>query len=322
MEDAKKNIPPQRRSALGRGLSAILPGAEELREHSTTFNNPGGEITPPAEATAPTGAAVGTVAELPIAAIETNPGQPRTYFDETALNELADSIRLHGVIQPITVRKLAEGSYQLISGERRLQASRRLGRDTIPAYIRQTDSDDMLALALIENVQREDLNPLEVALAYKRLMEECNLTLEAVGDRVGKKRATVNNYVRLLKLPPEIQSALRDNRISMGHARALISVDNPVHQLGIFKKIVNEDLSVRETEALVAAIGSAEKPKPEKAPKAPPTPFEIQLRSLTRDLENRFNTRVQIDAKPEGPGEIRLKFYTPDDLNRLLELLK
>lgn len=303
MEDKKKA--PEKKMSLGRGLSAILgPGANSDGSPS------------------PQKAPVASVNEIPLAAIEVNPFQPRVHFDEDALQELADSIREHGLVQPITVRRLSEGSYQLISGERRLQASRRLGLEQIPAYIRTANDEEMLELALIENIQRQDLNPVEIAVGYKRLMEECKLTLEEVGDKVGKKRSTVNNYLRLLKLPPAIQTALKEGVLSMGHARALISVDNPLIQLDIFNEILTKELSVRQVEALVNEIGRP-KEKEEAPAKAKPETHAraLALRDVEKRLEKHLGTRVSIAQKPDGSGEIKLRFFSEDELNRLLEVL-
>ncbi len=210
--------------ALGRGLSALLSDTptEEKLETEVAAPNALNEAN-------------GAINEIPVAEIETNPFQPRQYFDEEALNELADSIKVHGIIQPITVRRMARHQYQLISGERRFQASKRAGLQKIPAYVRTANDQQMLEMALIENIQRENLNPVEIALSYQRLISECNLRQEELGERVGKNRSTVTNYLRLLKLPPDIQIALRDNKISMGHARAIINVENADSQLYIFK---------------------------------------------------------------------------------------
>lgn len=288
-----------KRGGLGRGLSAIL---EDAVQES-------GAAAPEA----------GTINEVPLAFIEPNPFQPRTHFDPDALQELADSIKALGVIQPITVRRLSPDAYQIISGERRFQASKIAGLSVIPAYVRTADDEQMLEMAIVENVQRQDLNPIEIGLAYKRLMDECRLTIEQTAEKVGKKRPTVNNYLRLLRLPPEIQAGLKENKISMGHARALISVDNPLVQLSIYKDVVEKDLSVREVEERVKSIG--ESPKTEKKAPAPSTPFDLQIKSVRENLESRFQTRVQVNAKPDGNGEIKLKFYSMEDLNRLLELL-
>src|SRR6187431_2384709 len=229
-----------KKKALGRGLNALLSDSnlEERLEvdipiSSSTTSSPSG----------------GTL-EISLTHIEVNPFQPRTHFDQESLQELAESIKVHGIIQPITVRRLARDQYQLISGERRFQASKLAGLKSIPAYVRSADDQQMLEMALIENIQRENLNAIEIALSYQRLISECNLKQDELGERVGKNRTTVTNYLRLLKLPPDIQIAVRDNLLSMGHARAIINVENHEQQLYIFKKIVEEDLSVRKVEEL------------------------------------------------------------------------
>lgn len=298
-----KNI---RKGALGRGLDALIP-AQDTSEDRDPYPSPYVQ------------AAV-SVSEIPVDAIEANPYQPRTRFDEDALAELTESIRIQGIIQPITVRRLSEGQYQLIAGERRLIASRRAGLTAVPAYVRIADDEQMMEFALIENIQRQDLNPLEIAIAYKRLMDECSLVIEQVGEKVGKKRSTVNNYLRLLKLPPEIQLALREERLSMGHARALLGLEDPVTQLQLFRKALEEGWSVRQVEEQVRRIeqGAAEKP----APPAPATPYELQLRELQTQLSSRYGTRVRIQTSSRGVGEIRLSFFSDDDLNRLLSLLE
>src|SRR5262245_45072076 len=232
-----------KKKALGRGLSALLSDSEADEKLEV-------DIPAPAVAVQPAGG----IAEIPIEEIEVNPFQPRTHFDQDALLELAESIRVHGIIQPITVRRLSANQYQLISGERRFQASKLADLKMIPTYVRSADDQQMLEMALIENIQRENLNAIEIALSYQRLITECNLKQDELGERVGKNRATVTNYLRLLKLPPDIQIAVRDNQLSMGHARAIINVENPEQQLYIFKKTVNEDLSVRKVEELVREV--------------------------------------------------------------------
>lgn len=288
---------------LGRGLSALLSdaGPDEAQVQEAV-------------------AAASRIDEIPVGQIETNPYQPRTHFDADALRDLAASIRQQGIIQPITVRRMAEGQYQLISGERRLQASKLAGLEAIPAYVRGANDEQMLEWALIENIQREDLNPIEVALGYKRLMEECALVLEEVGDKVGKNRSTVNNYLRLLRLPAELQAALRDQKLSMGHARALITLDDAQRQLGIFHEIVQKGLSVRQVEELVRQL---QQPKNAEAaaPKPARSPLDVQLRTLERTLEGQFGTKVVIAHKDGGGGEIRMKYFSDEDLNRLLDLL-
>lgn len=257
---------------------------------------------------------------VPLTSIETNPFQPRTHFDKEALEELAESIRVQGIIQPVTVRQLSEGKYQLISGERRFQASKLAGLEEIPAFVRKANDQQMLEMAIIENIQRESLNSLEIALSYQRLLAECNLKQEELGDRVGKKRATVNNYLRLLKLPPEIQAGVRDGLVSMGHARALINVPHIEDQLSLFSKIIREQWSVRQVEDAVRRL--AEEPESSSSPAADSTPASAALEALRQRLTSHFGTRVQIRSRKDEKGEIRIPFLSNDDLNRILDLLK
>jgi ParB family chromosome partitioning protein len=235
-----------KKKALGRGLSALLSDNSPEDKLDVDIQSPAVPQTPAQP--------VSGIAEIPIEQIEVNPFQPRTHFDQEALQELSESIKVHGIIQPITVRRLTTNQYQLISGERRFQASRLAGLKTIPAYIRSANDQQMLEMALIENIQRENLNAIEIALSYQRLISECSLKQDELGERVGKNRATVTNYLRLLRLPPDIQIAVRDNKLSMGHARAIINVENPDKQLYIFKKTLSEDLSVRKVEELVREV--------------------------------------------------------------------
>ena len=292
----------KKRNALGRGLGALL-------DDSISFEAPRSLSKPPPK----------SMGEIPLEYITANPFQPRTDFDMQALKELAESIKVQGIIQPITVRKMGNNEYQLIAGERRLQASKIAGLTSIPAYIRTANDQEMLEMALIENIQRENLNALEIAISYQRLLSECNLKQEELGDRVGKNRATVNNYLRLLKLPPDIQIGLRDKKISMGHARALINIDNIEVQLDIFRRIVKEDLSVRKAEALVRAYvtGSPEKRTKNKAAAA----NEAALKQLREKLSSHFGSKVKVNADTENRGEIRIPFVSTDDLNRILEIL-
>lgn len=287
------------RNALGRGLSALLENA------STDIT--GVEPKP-----------LNSVSEIPISQVQANPFQPREEFDETALNELADSIRVHGVIQPITVRKLGYDSYQIISGERRTRASRLAGLTTIPAYIRLADDQGMLEMALIENIQREDLNAIEIALSYKRLLDECSLNQEQLGDRVGKNRSTVNNYLRLLKLPDNIQAAIRDNTISMGHARAIINIDNPQEQQDLFTQMLEDGLSVREVENLVRQKHESKEATPKSKTKSstPDTFITYQ-----KTLSSKFDAKIKIKADEKGRGNITIPFKSQQDLKRILELL-
>jgi ParB family chromosome partitioning protein len=297
-----------KKKALGRGLSALLsdtPEDEKLEvdvPHSITATKPNTE----------------SINEISIEYIETNPFQPRTHFDQEALNELAESIKVHGIIQPITVRRLAHNQYQLISGERRYQASKLAGLKQIPAYVRTANDQQMLEMALIENIQRENLNPIEISLSYQRLLTECNLKQEELGERVGKNRTTVTNYLRLLKLPPDIQIALRDNKISMGHARAIINIDDTGTQLFIFNKIVSEDLSVRKVEELARQVMAGSKPI---AVTSTPTSQPKEIVQVQGRLSSHFGTKVSV--KSDGKkGEIRIPFLSVEDLNRILDILK
>ena len=257
-----------------------------------------------------------TVASIPVDAIEVNPFQPRNDFDEESLEELADSIRVHGLIQPITVRRLAEGQYQLISGERRWRAGKLAGLETIPAYVRLANDQEMLEMALVENIQREDLNAIEVAITYQRLIDECSLTHESLSQRVGKKRSTVTNFLRLLKLPPDIQKGLKEGLISMGHARALLGVEDFAVQSALYREIITAGLSVRETERRVQAFNQPRRP----AARKPPLP-EAYLQ-VQEQLRSRLGAKVQLKRSPKGRGQIVIPFADDEDLNRLLDLLE
>ncbi|RWU08653.1 ParB/RepB/Spo0J family partition protein [Pedobacter chitinilyticus] len=294
----------QRKTGLGKGLSALLDDNETVNA-----------VKPAVETASPATPQVGSISHISLADIETNPYQPRTEFDQVALNELADSIKVQGLIQPITVRKNGD-KYQLISGERRFRASKLAGLTEIPAYIRTADNQQMLEMALIENIQRENLNAIEVALSFQQMIDECNLKAEQLGERVGKNRTTVANYLRLLKLPPAIQASIRDNKISMGHARALISVDDEEKQLFIHQEIIDKGLSVRKVEELVRGIHQVQV----KAPvKVEAVSFEYQ--KLQNDLASKFATNVKLKVKDNGKGAIEIPFVSNDDLNRILELL-
>ncbi|MGJ3235079.1 ParB/RepB/Spo0J family partition protein [Marivirga sp.] len=295
------------RKALGRGLGALLEDSNTDQKSSNKENKDFTDIS--------TGASIN---EIPLDQIEVNPFQPRTDFDKEALEELAESIKVQGIIQPITVRKLSKDSYQLISGERRTQASKLAGLKSIPAYIRTADDQQMLEMALIENIQRENLNSIEIALSYQRLLTECDLKQEQLGDRVGKNRTTVNNYLRLLKLPPDIQLAIRDKRISMGHARAIINIDDVDKQLDVFKKILKEDLSVRKVEALVRELTSGEEKEKDKTPK---TEMPYEAKQVQSKLSSHFGTKVGMKIDKNNKGEIKIPFLSKDDLNRILDIL-
>lgn len=254
------------------------------------------------------------VAEIPVEAVEVNPFQPRKDFDPDALQELADSIRQHGLIQPITVRRVEEGRYQLISGERRLRASRIAGLAQVPAYVRIANDQEMLEMALIENIQREDLNAIEIANTYQRLLEECHLTHENLSGRVGKKRSTVTNYLRLLKLPPDIQSAIKNDLLSMGHARALASVEDIALQLTLYKKVIAEGLSVRAVEDLIASYTRSQQKGKKSSGELPD-----DLRRIQGEFSAFFGAKVQLKRQNNGAGMIVIKFADDSELNRLLD---
>jgi len=288
-----------KRNALGRGLGALLSADEATTvvTHATTNWM------------------------IPVGQIEANPFQPRTDFEEVALKELADSIRVHGVIQPLTVRKLTAGQYQLVSGERRLRASKLVGLEEVPAYVLEANQQGMLEMALIENIQRKDLNAIEVAISFKRLQEECQIKQEELGERVGKDRATVANYLRLLKLPPEIQLGLRNAAIGMGHARALLGLNKTEQQLFVYRKTVVEGLSVRKVESLVREMNADESPaKGISKKKEAGTPSAYN--AVQDSLQQKFEARIQIKANDKGKGEILIPFASTDDLNRILDLLE
>jgi ParB family transcriptional regulator, chromosome partitioning protein len=289
---------PRQKSVLGRGLNALLTDAPFLIE----------------------GAAVSPVQEIAVEQIQANPFQPRKDFDLTTLQELRDSIALHGLVQPLTVRKLAPSMYQLIAGERRLKAAKMAGLTHIPAYIRTADDQQMLEMALVENVQRENLNPIEIALSYQRLLTECQIKQETLGARVGKNRVTVNNYLRLLKLPPDIQVALRDHKISMGHARALINVATVDAQLGIFRSIIEEDLSVRDVEELVRNL-SRGKPSRILPKKKVKTMLAGTVQEFSTKLATCLGTQVKIHVGAKAKGEIKIAFASEEELNRILKVL-
>ena len=253
---------------------------------------------------------------IPVEQIEPNPKQPHRDFDEQALQELAQSIKMHDIIQPVTVAKLSGNKYRLISGERRWRASKLAGIKDIPAYVRQANDQELLELALLENLQREDLNAMEIALSYKRMMEELSHTQEQVAERMGKDRSTVTNYIRLLKLPPDIQVAVRNGEISMGHARALINVDTIDKQLYIFDEIKSKGLSVRQTENLVRNLYKEKEDKKEVVNNLPPA-----FKKIEDKLATHFSTRVKLRHSKNGSGQITLDYYSLQELNKLLDLM-
>ncbi|MBC7643377.1 MAG: ParB/RepB/Spo0J family partition protein [Flavobacterium sp.] len=292
-----------KKQAMGRGLSALLKDPEN---DIKSINDKNADKV------------IGSIVELDLEAIEINPFQPRTSFNEETLQELSRSIKELGVIQPITVRKLEFNRYQLISGERRLRASKLAGLKTIPSYIRIANDNDSLTMALVENIQRHDLDPIEIAISYQRLMDEIQLTQEQMSDRVGKKRSTIANYLRLLKLDPIIQSGIRDGFISMGHGRAIISIENLDHQAAIYQKIVSQNLSVRETEALVKNYQENLSPNIAK-PKVTNTPVSFEKSS---ELNEYFDARVDIKMAANGKGKITIPFSSEADFHRIVKLLK
>jgi ParB family chromosome partitioning protein len=293
----------EKKRALGKGLSALL-------------KNPDTDITS-AESIENSTKIVGSISELPLEQIEVNPFQPRTDFDEDALQELAISIKELGVIQPITVRKLGYDKFQLISGERRFRATQIAGLNSIPVYIRIANDQEMLEMALVENIQREQLNPVEVALSYQRLIDECKLTQEKMSERVGKKRSTITNYLRLLKLPAEILSALKKEDISMGHARALINVNNTETQLNIFRDAVSNKFTVREIEQIVKDFGNTNYTKTSRnRTKYIPT-FEHQ--KISNDLSHSLGKEVKLKVLKSGKGKVEIKFNSAEELDEIIK---
>ena len=294
---AKKN----KKQALGRGLSALLDGPE--REISSASDVNADQV-------------VGNVIDLEIDKIEINPYQPRTHFNEEAIEELAESIKALGIIQPVTVRKLGRNQYQLVSGERRYRAAKSLDFDSIPAFVRIANDQETLEMALVENIQRRDLDPIEVALSYQRLIDEIQLTQNQLSERVGKKRSTVANYMRLLKLDPVVQTGMRDGFLSMGHGRALVNLEESEKQLEIYEKIIARSLSVRETELLVQKIKKGQSTGKAKASQP------IFYDQAAEDLKNYFNTSVAIKGNEKGKGSIQIPFNSQKDLNDIIKKIK
>ena len=290
--------PHKKFPALGRGLDALIQTDEVQTEGSSSIN------------------------EIALDLIHPNPNQPRHEFDETALQELADSIREIGIIQPITLRKLDDGTYEIIAGERRWRASQKAGPTSIPAYIRTADDENVMEMALIENIQRQDLNAVEIALAYQHLLEQYGLTQDRLSERVGKKRATVTNYLRLLKLPASIQMALQNRELDMGHARALLSLDSPALQLKVFSQIQNEHLSVRKVEELVKRLTEGETVNLKGQTLRPRKAQLSREYSLLRDsLSECFQTRVQFTCSDRGKGKITIPFSNEEEMERIVSIL-
>ena len=299
--------PPHKndKEALGKGIRSLLQSIDaDLKTTSGELKSSVVE-------------AVTNMLRIPLDQIEANPRQPRHDFDELALQELAHSIRLHDIIQPVTVSRLPTGKYRLISGERRFRAAKIAGLADIPAYVRQADDQQLLELALLENLQREDLNAMEIALSYKRMMEELNYTQEQVAERMGKERSTVANYIRLLKLPPDIQVAVRSNQLSMGHARALINVDTVDKQLYLFSEIKDKGLSVRQTEELVRKLYKENGDVKNSVKPSLPEAFK----RIEDNLASHFSTRVKLNHNKKGEGSISIEYYSLQELNKLLDQL-
>jgi len=294
---------PKKRSALGKGLGALLDNAST-------------DIT-----TSQTSGLTGGVALLPISSIEANPFNPRTNFEKEALKELSESIGVHGIIQPLTVRKLGRDKYQLISGERRFRASQMAGLKEVPAYVRVANDQTMLEMALVENIQREDLNSIEVALSYQRLIDECNLTQDQLSQKIAKSRSSIANLLRLLKLPAEIQLGVRDNLISMGHARALVSAGEEKRQLDLYRQIIDFQLSVREIEELIRTGESKTPVETTTSVKAVPEIVSSTQEVFRLHLSDRISSKVEIKKTGQGSGKIVINFSSEVDLNRIIELL-
>lgn len=295
---------PNKKDALGKGIRSLLQSIDE--DLKTTA----GQLKP-----AVTEAAT-NISRLPISEIEINPKQPRRDFDEQSLKELADSIKMHDIIQPVTVSRISAHKYRLIAGERRWRASKLAGIETIPAYVRQVNDSELLELALLENLQRENLNPMEISLSYKRLMDELNYTQEQVAERMGKDRTTVTNYIRLLKLPPDIQLAVRSGELSMGHARALVNVDTVDKQLFVYHQIVDKGLSVRQTESLVRQLYKSTPFKKTVKTGLPPA-----FQRIEDKLASQFGTKVKMTHNKKGNGSITIEYYSLEQFNELLKHL-
>jgi ParB family chromosome partitioning protein len=293
----------KRKSGLGKGLGALLENSEtDITSSSPSIKAP----------------SAGSVSKISINDIEANPFQPRSEFEKEALVDLANSIKEHGIIQPITVRKLGYGKYQLISGERRFRASQIVGLTEVPAYIRIANDQAMLEMAIVENIQRQDLNPVEIAISFKRLIEECELTQEELGEKVSKNRSTVTNYLRLLKLPEVIQLALSSKIISMGHARALLGIESETKLIKSYRKVIDEALSVRKTEELVKGINELTTKSTSKSPRYSLSYEEQKMRD---ELSQQFNSKVAISKTNKGNGKVTIPFKDHSHLRKILDLL-
>ena len=296
---------PNTKAQIGKGIGALLGNIRDEVNAMPTATPKEDEVL------------VGSITRIPLTMIEVNPKQPRRTFDEAPLKELAESIKLHDIIQPITVVKLANKKFQLISGERRFKASHLAGLTDIPAYVRIANDQEILEMGLLENLQRENLNAIEIGLAYKRLMSECNLTQEEVADRMKKERSTVTNYIRLLKLPPSVQVSVRNKELSMGHARAILGLEHIEQQLFVAKEIIEKQLPVRATEELIKNIGQQKQgsqPKASKTIELPPA-----YKRIEDQIASHLSTKVKLDRKKNGKGNIVLEFYNDNDLERILD---
>lgn len=291
----------KKRSALGKGLSALLENAET-------------DITSKSNGTG----IVGSISTLSVTSIEANPFNPRTNFEKEALEELSTSISIHGIIQPITVRKLGRDKYQLISGERRFRAAQLAGLTEVPAYVRIANDQAMLEMALVENIQREDLNPIEVALSYERLIEECDLTQDQLSQKISKSRSSITNHLRLLKLPAPVQAGVKQKQITMGHARAIVSAGDEATQIELFERVVAENLSVRDIEAIIRGEAIAKK---EPTPKIAKPQISEGEYTFKEHLGDQLATKVDIKKTPNGSGKIIVNFNSDVDLNRIMELM-
>jgi ParB family transcriptional regulator, chromosome partitioning protein len=293
-----------KRNALGKGLSALLENAST----DITSNTRATEL----------GAVVGAVTNLPLNQIEANPFQPRSHFEEQALSELADSIKIHGIIQPVTVRKMGYDRFQLISGERRFRASQLAGMEFIPAYVRVANDQSMLEMALVENIQRENLDAIEIAISYKRLIDECSLTQEQLSEKVSKQRSTVTNYLRLLKLPAEVQLGIREKKITMGHARALINVEKSDDMVDIYHQIMENDLSVREVEELTR---DKKKIEPRLKHKNLTGDLDEKYKDKIKSLSKQYGAKIELKSNTQGEGKLIIPFTNQDELDRLIDAL-
>ncbi|NND71868.1 MAG: ParB/RepB/Spo0J family partition protein [Rhodothermales bacterium] len=307
-----------KKAVLGRGLDALLSTATETREGTDRSDTHRGLYDFEDRVIKQ-----GRVSEIPIDLISANPYQPRTSFNEDALAELATSIKQLGIIQPLTVRHKEDNSYELISGERRLRASRMAGLTKVPAYVREADVEAMLEMAIVENIQRENLDPIEIAVGYQRLIDECGLTQEHVADKVGKSRSTVTNILRLLKLSPDVQALLRSGKLSVGHARSLLAVDDQQEQTKLAQRVIREDLSVRSIEQIVRDLNSPEEKKTavQKPVSVVTSRDSLQVQTYTDAIRGKFGTHVHIKRDGGNGGRIEISFYSDDDLDRLAELL-